>query len=132
MLSFRKFILEFRIMKGWMSPKGTPHLVKPGSEHMNDHHPDFHKVHTGPQSVEDAQKKGFVRFVHSEREDGKHEVVIHYDRMHPDAKYAAHKALDYLKPHHDSDVYVAEKPGLKNVDHAKLFKPAQARRHFNQ
>jgi hypothetical protein len=130
MKRFIEFIAEVNIMKGWMSPSGKAHIVPHGGEHMSSHHPEFRTKFKGHDALVDAQKKGFVRFLHSERPDGTHEVVLHYDRMHPHAKDVAHQTLNYLKPHRDSDVYVSEKPGLHDGN-AKVFKPAKARQYFN-
>jgi hypothetical protein len=110
-----------RGIKGWMSPSGTAHLVPHDREHKNDHHPEYLKHHGGKQgdSLQDAQRKGFVRFGGNYSHVHGNHHFVHYDKNHPKGRETAIKALHYMKPHHDDPVTVSGSAGVYDREKGK-------------
>jgi hypothetical protein len=118
-----------RPIKGWMSPKGTPHLMDKYTEHSDSHHPEYLKQggkHGDP--VQAAQAKGFVRFGGNYSHVHGNHHFVHYDKKHPQGRQTAIHALEYMKPHYDDPVTVSGSAGV--YDRAKGKRNATAMRQL--
>ena len=133
-----------RNVKGWMSPEGKPHEFKTMDEHRHNHHPDYIKS-GGKQgdSIQDAQKKGFVRYGQSSFGGSMHgsHYFIHYDQKHPQAHQTAIKVIKHLDPPHYAPVTLSGSAGvfrngrrnakaIKDLSSEKIMSPREALQHL--
>ena len=133
-----------RNIKGWMSPAGKPHEFSTHEEHRHNHHPDYIKS-GGKQgdSIQDAQKKGFVRYGQSSFGGSMHgsHYFVHFDAKHPQGHSTAIKAIKHLDPPHYAPVAVSGSAGvfrngrrnaraIKDLSSEKVMTPSQALLHL--
>lgn len=117
MVDLDRMAQDDRCLKGWMNPKGIPHIVPIEDEHKDNHHPDVAKkikslVRT-KESISAAQRLGMARFglFYSGR-------YVHFNQKNADSRKAAIKALRYMFDD-GNDILIDEVSGWRGMSDGK-------------